>query len=102
LKYFLGGNVNAIEIQVWVTLIAWLLIEVIHHGTKRKWSFSNMITACESFWTATLGYTTFWMTQTFSGRELSVSDCDERNSYKTASSQKWRGRKWKIKEQSPV
>lgn len=45
LKYFLGDNVNAIEIQVWVTLIAWLLIEVIHHGTKRKWSFSNMITA---------------------------------------------------------
>ncbi len=42
LKYFLGDNVNAIEIQIWVSLIANLLISVIKSKLKRNWSFSNM------------------------------------------------------------
>ena len=42
LKYFLGDNVNAIEIQIWVSLIANLLISVIKSRLKRNWSFSNM------------------------------------------------------------
>ncbi len=42
LKYFLGDNVNAIEIQIWVSLIANLLISVIKSRLKRSWSFSNM------------------------------------------------------------
>ena len=42
LKYFLGDNVNAIEIQIWVSLIANLLISVIKSRIKRNWSFSNM------------------------------------------------------------
>ncbi len=42
LKYFLGDNVNAIEIQIWVNLIANLLISVIKSRLKRSWSFSNM------------------------------------------------------------
>ena len=42
LKYFLRDNVDAIEIQIWVSLIANLLISVIKSRLKRNWSFSNM------------------------------------------------------------
>ena len=42
LKYFVGDNVNAIEIQIWVSLIANLLISVIKSRLTRSWSFSNM------------------------------------------------------------
>ena len=41
LKYFLGDNVNAIEIQIWCCLICHLLYRVILRKTKRKWAFSN-------------------------------------------------------------
>ena len=40
LKYFYGDSVNAIQSQIWVTLIANLLLTIV----KRKWSFSNMVT----------------------------------------------------------
>jgi len=43
LKYFLGDSTNAIEIQIWASLIAQLLLLVIHAQTKRKWSFSNLL-----------------------------------------------------------
>ncbi len=36
---------NAIEIQIWVSLIAWLLMRVIQESTKRHWSVSNLMTA---------------------------------------------------------
>lgn len=42
LKYFLGDNVNAIEIQIWSCLIAHLLYRVILSKIKRKWAFSNL------------------------------------------------------------
>ena len=45
LKYFLGDNQNAIQIQIWVCMIAWLLMQVIKRQVKRKWSLSNMMTA---------------------------------------------------------
>lgn len=45
LKYFLGDSRNAIEIQIWVSLIAWLLMRVIQENTKRHWSVSNLMTA---------------------------------------------------------
>lgn len=45
LKYFLGDSRNAIEIQIWVSLIAWLLMRVIQESTKRHWSVSNLMTA---------------------------------------------------------
>ncbi len=44
LKYFYGDSVNAIQSQIWVTLIANLLITIIKQKVKRKWSFSNMVT----------------------------------------------------------
>jgi len=42
LKYFLGDNQNAIEIQIWVSYISMLLLEVIRKRVKKKWAFSNM------------------------------------------------------------
>ncbi len=44
LKYFLGDNQNAIEIQIWIAHIAMLLMQVIKKMVKKKkWAFSNMV-----------------------------------------------------------
>jgi len=43
LKYFLGDNQNAIEIQIWCALICLLLMEVVRKQLKRRWAFSNMV-----------------------------------------------------------
>ena len=43
LKYFLGDNQNAIEIQIWSALIIQLIMLVIQRKVKRKWAYSNMI-----------------------------------------------------------
>jgi len=43
LKYFLGDNQNAIEIQIWCGLIIQLLMLVIQRKTKKKWAYSNMV-----------------------------------------------------------
>lgn len=43
LKYFLGDNQNAIEIQIWVSLIVQLIMLVINRKAERKWAYSNMI-----------------------------------------------------------
>lgn len=42
LKYFLGDNTNAIEIQIWACLIANLIYTVIKGQLSRKWAFSNI------------------------------------------------------------
>ena len=44
LKYFYGESANAIKIQIWVTLIANLLLMVMQKGLRRKWSFSGLAT----------------------------------------------------------
>jgi len=43
LKYFLGDNQNAIEIQIWIAMLANLLLMLIKSRVKRQWSFSNMV-----------------------------------------------------------
>ncbi len=43
LKYFLGDNVNAIESQIWVVLIANLLVSIIKKHIKRKSSFTGIV-----------------------------------------------------------
>jgi len=43
LKYFLGDNQNAIEIQIWVSMIANLLVTLLKKKIKRKWAFSNLV-----------------------------------------------------------
>ena len=44
LRYFYGESANAIKIQIWVTLIANLLLMVIQRRIKRPWSFSGLAT----------------------------------------------------------
>jgi IS4 transposase len=44
LKYFFGESVNAIQTQIWVTLIANLLVTLLQKSLKRAWSFSNLVT----------------------------------------------------------
>lgn len=44
LKYFYAESANAIKIQIWVTLIANLLLMVMQKGLKRRWSFSGLAT----------------------------------------------------------
>lgn len=44
LRYFYGESANAIKIQIWVTLIANLLLSVLQSSLKRHWSFSGLAT----------------------------------------------------------
>ena len=44
LKYFYGESANAIKIQIWVTLIANLLLMIMQKRLKRPWSFSGLAT----------------------------------------------------------
>ena len=44
LRYFYGESANAIKIQIWVTLIANLLLMVIQKRIRRTWSFSGLAT----------------------------------------------------------
>ena len=42
LKYFLGDSENAIQIQIWCSLIADLILKIVKKGVAAKWSFSNL------------------------------------------------------------
>ncbi len=44
LRYFYGESENAIKIQIWISLIANLLLSVMQRGLKRSWSFSVFAT----------------------------------------------------------
>ena len=44
LKYFYGECANAIKIQIWVTLIANLLLMIMQKRLERPWSFSGLAT----------------------------------------------------------
>ena len=44
LRYFYGESANAIKIQIWVTLIANLLLTLMQRSLKRPWSFSGLAT----------------------------------------------------------
>ena len=44
LKYFYGESANAIKTQIWVTLIANLLLMVLQKRLTRSWSFSGLAT----------------------------------------------------------
>ena len=43
LKYFLGDNGNAIEVQIWAVMLANFLLTLVRSKVKRKWAFSNMV-----------------------------------------------------------
>ena len=42
LKYFLGDSENAIQIQIWCSLIADMVLKIIKKGAAKRWSFSNL------------------------------------------------------------
>lgn len=44
LRYFYGESANAIKIQIWVTLIANLLLSLLQSSLERSWSFSGLAT----------------------------------------------------------
>ena len=44
LRYFYGESSNAIKIQIWVTLIANLLLSLLQSSLQRSWSFSGLAT----------------------------------------------------------
>lgn len=44
LRYFYGESANAIKIQIWVTLIANLLLSLLQSSLERHWSFSGLAT----------------------------------------------------------
>lgn len=44
LRYFYGESDNAIKIQIWVTLIANLLLSILQSSLERHWSFSGLAT----------------------------------------------------------
>ena len=39
----MGDNENAIEIQIWVAMLAKLLITLAKSKLKRSWAFSNLV-----------------------------------------------------------
>jgi len=43
LQYFYGDNKNAIQIQIWITLISLLLITIMKKKLTKAWSFSNLV-----------------------------------------------------------
>lgn len=43
LKYFLGYNENAIEIQIWAAMLANLLMTLVRSKVKKSWAFSNLV-----------------------------------------------------------
>ncbi|MBN1968779.1 MAG: IS4 family transposase [Candidatus Delongbacteria bacterium] len=47
LKYFLGDNENAIQIQIYCALMANLMMTVIQKSVKKSWSFSNLVSFCK-------------------------------------------------------
>ena len=44
LRYFYGESANAIKTQIWVTLIANLLLTLLQKGVTHAWSFSGLAT----------------------------------------------------------
>ena len=44
LRYFYGESANDIKIQIWVTLIANLLLSLLQSSLERRWSFSGLAT----------------------------------------------------------
>jgi len=43
LKYFLGDNEKAIQIQIWSAMLANLLITLVRSRVKRSWAFPNLV-----------------------------------------------------------
>jgi len=60
LQYFYGENKNAIQIQIWCTLIALLLISVMKKKLTRAWSFSNLVSLLQKHLFTYVEFTAFF------------------------------------------
>ncbi|MGC4052071.1 MAG: hypothetical protein QM757_22260 [Paludibaculum sp.] len=41
-KIFVGTSENALQIQIWIALVALLLLKLLHHLFRANWSLSNL------------------------------------------------------------
>ena len=62
LRYFYGESANAIKIQIWVTLIANLLLSLLQSTLERRWSFSGLATMVRIVLMEYLNLNTFFNT----------------------------------------
>jgi hypothetical protein len=69
LKYFLGDNQNAIEIQIRVSMLANLLLMLVRSRVKRPWAFSNMVSLVRQHLMSYINLYAFWEDPESSWRE---------------------------------
>ena len=60
LQYFYGESQNAIQIQLWCTLIVLLLVTVMQKALKTKWAFSNLISLLQKHLFTYIKFTVFF------------------------------------------
>jgi len=60
LQYFYGESQNAIQIQLWCTLIVLLLVTVMQKALKTKWAFSNLISLMQKHLFTYIKFTDFF------------------------------------------
>ena len=60
LQYFYGDNQNAIQIQIWCTLIALLLISFMKKQLTKLWSFSNLVSLLQKHLFTYVKFTDFF------------------------------------------
>ncbi|MCF6212566.1 MAG: IS4 family transposase [Flavobacteriaceae bacterium] len=60
LQYFYGDNKNAIQIQIWCTLIALLLITIMKKQLTKSWSFSNLVSLMQKHLFTYVKFTDFF------------------------------------------
>lgn len=60
LQYFYGDNQNAIQIQIWCTLIALLLITFMKKQLTKSWSFSNLVSLLQKHLFTYVKFTDFF------------------------------------------
>lgn len=77
LKYFLGDSQNAIEIQIWVSLIAQLLMLVVQRKAQRSWAFSNMVGVIRYHLTSYIDLFSFLKDPDQSWRQLTTKTPDQ-------------------------
>ena len=73
LRYFYGESANAIKIQVWVTLIANMLLMVLQRRIRRTWSFSGL-----ARWSGSCSCTTSTATLSLKVRKKTGLKCSKR------------------------
>ena len=77
LKYFLGDSQNAIEIQIWASLIMQLILQVIKHKLTKNWAFSNLVSIVRYHLTSYINLIKFLENPNRSWEELRTKPPDQ-------------------------